>query len=179
MEASTPATVSACATAIQKYPQLANGSTGGDPAIPGMFSQVCQTAEFGRLLADHGVQSFALGYSGNTRTGAESVQFLFDWAGACTNATFVRLGVPSCSFTEYWSGNLSSGEVSGPFLQQGVAVCACAEVPAGGGAPGLLLAGLVAAAAAGLLGVGILRRRRSKRPPPPPPPPEPSLSGSP
>ena len=85
-----------------------------------MFQQVCAEPSFQSAFASWGAANFSYGYGSNS-----SIFWQFYWVAPCTNASWAGM---SCTYQEYWDGDLATGAVGGPFLMQHLAICACGVV---------------------------------------------------
>jgi hypothetical protein len=107
--------------------------------------------------------------SGGRIGGIPNVTFTLSWLAPCDNPSIAPAS-SNCNFEEYWSGNLSSNEVGGPFTSERIA--SSAHNPGEAAPPNppswlLVLLGIVAAALLGALLVARLGRppRRPKSDP--------------
>jgi hypothetical protein len=113
---------SPCADIAATYPILANNTT-TSPEVARMFWIVCQIPEFSTLLQKWGVGNFSLGFElqGTPGTPVDewyvaNESYGVDWVSACTNPIFAEAS--SCTYTEYWKGNITMELVTGPFTTQ-------------------------------------------------------------
>lgn len=137
-----------------------------------MFGKVCPLPEFESALATAGAQNFSLGGSGNFSSGVFSVAFEFIWVDPCPAGQFP--GVDPCSYQEYWVGNFSTLDTSGPYSQVGPAIyngpASSPSVPVGGSTPaptsnGWVIACFLWGAGAAVVAAAVGLDRRRGRPP--------------
>jgi hypothetical protein len=94
--------------------------------------------------------------------GIPSIYFVVQWGAPCNNLS-VAPASTACSYREYWIGNLSINELTGPFTSERIAICACGLSAAPTPFPLVWVVVPALAGVAALLGVFIVLRRR--RPP--------------
>ncbi|MGC2289075.1 MAG: hypothetical protein WA688_04380 [Thermoplasmata archaeon] len=93
-----------------------------DPAASStLFLAVCGEPTFAQALEERGVANFTLG-TAYTSEGTQ-YQYGFYWTGSCP-VYALALAFGPCSYQEWWVGNVSTGNVSGPFLHEGPTICA-------------------------------------------------------
>jgi hypothetical protein len=98
--------------------------------------------------------------------GIPSIYFVVQWGAPCNNSS-VAPASTACSHLEYWIGNLSSNQLTGPFTSERVSACSCGPIAAASPFPLAWVVVGAPAAVASLLGVLLVLRRRC--PPPEPP----------
>jgi MYXO-CTERM domain-containing protein len=130
------------------------------------FMRACSEASFQAAFDRWGLENFSIG-SGDG-PGWTDEYYVFDWVGACTNASIAEFG-PRCSIQEYWTVNLTTDQLSGPTIQEGPLICSCG--PQSAQASSRVLPILVVSAAVGAVAAGAPlalrhRRRRGRQPPP-------------
>jgi hypothetical protein len=98
--------------------------------------------------------------------GIPSIYFVVQWGAPCNNPSVAppRTG---CTYLEYWIGNLSNNQLTGPFTSERISACSCGPSPDDSTFPFGWVAVAVAVAAASLLAAVVVLHRR--RPPAPPP----------
>jgi hypothetical protein len=110
---------------------LLNSTYNGTTSLPDyesvskMFREVCTSPEFIEL-SQTWAESFAISYG--TQHGYGTVFYSFIWLATCSNSTYGTAS--SCTYQEYWAGNLTTNNVTGPYIQEGPTVYN------GGGGPG-------------------------------------------
>lgn len=93
-----------------------------DNATIAMFSSVCPNPLFQSLVQTWGASNFSLEYySGNDTTSLEAANYTVTWA--------VPNGTTWWGYEEWWSGNLSSSTLSGPFSSNSAATPVSAGLP--------------------------------------------------
>jgi hypothetical protein len=98
--------------------------------------------------------------------GIPSIYFVDQWGAPCNNPS-VAPASDACSYQEYWIGNVSTNQLTGPFSSERVAICFCGDSAAATPfAYGWVAVAVVVGAASLLVVVVVLRRRRPPDSPP-------------
>lgn len=153
---SHPLGTSACATVLAQMPTV-NSS---------LFQKVCTEPSFAAALQMWGVANFTFGSASSA--GYETLYYGFFWSAPCSNPNSTG---SVCSEQEYWTGNVTTQTVTGPFFKETPFICMCGAVlarpPPSPPTVALLTwvpaLGLLAGAALAI-GVSIRRRRRPPSP---------------
>ena len=161
-----PMDTTACNQVIALYPMLGNSSsaTAGsvDRQVSQMFWAICQTPEFIALIQNWGASNFSLGFGfQGSSLNVTAAYYGVDWVAGCANPVYAQSG--PCTYTEYWTGNISSGIVTGPVtIQYPDAVGGPAISPASPSFDGIfgVLAALAALLATAAIVVVVVHRAR-------------------
>lgn len=72
---------------------------------------VCGTTEFTVAMQSRSFQNFSVEVQ-TQRSGTATVYFAFDWVDNCSGSSAL------CAYTESWKGNATTGQVTGPIIQE-------------------------------------------------------------
>ena len=127
-----------------------------DAGIAQIFSVLCQNPTFVALVEVEGASNFSFGLTVNAHNGTVVPSFMFVWVSG------------NLTYQEYWNGNLTTDQLSGPFLVSHPSVYspppAVSANPSGGQLYLWLGLGLTGCILAGVLGFAVFRRGRRGRP---------------
>jgi hypothetical protein len=162
----------ACRAVAARFPNLAYNVSLSPNSTVGltaqMFWRICATAAFVALVGRWSAVNFTLEWAEGAGV-VPRVFYAVYWVSACRVGS-AEPGGP-CSYQEYWTGDLYTGAVSGPWTQQSPVVCACPAQTAPPAVSSFLDSPFAswpgpAIALAGAA-VVVLRARRASRPPNP------------
>ncbi len=98
---------------------LLNSTYNGTTSLPDyesvskMFREICTSPDFIEL-SQTWAENFTLSYG--TQHGYGTVFYSFIWVAACSISTYGTGS--SCTYQEYWAGNLTTNNVTGPYIQE-------------------------------------------------------------
>ena len=114
----TNSTGSGHATPLASLPS----QSGVDNATISMFRTVCSYTQFQTLVQVWGVANFSLEYyTGHDNVALEAANFTVTWATANGSVFW--------GYEEWWSGNLSTATISGPYTMTNAATAVSAALP--------------------------------------------------